>query len=243
MQNEIEELSAGGVRIAARIPLTGMRRTIAQHMLVSHQSVPAVTIFGEFEMAPLIALKRAASHKPSGGVKISYTHYLMKAVALALQEHPLLNATLATDHIQVLAEVNIGMAVALPDGTLIVPVVRDVTGKSVAEIAHEAAELADAARRGALNVKHVRGATFTISNVGMIPGTRWQTPLINQAQCAILAVGEIRRIPVVRDDRIAIGDVMSASLTFDHRIVNGIPASSFVATLSRLLAEPQQWAS
>jgi pyruvate dehydrogenase E2 component (dihydrolipoamide acetyltransferase) len=227
MQDETQELSAGGVKIAARIPLAGMRKAIAQHMLASHQGVPAVTIFGELDMAPLIAFKRAASHNPADGVKISYTHFFMKAVALALQEHPLLNATLAADHIQVLAQINIGMAV----------------GKSVAEIAHEATQLADAARRGALNVKHVRGATFTISNVGMIPGTRWQTPLINQAQCAILALGEIRRIPVVRDDQIVIGDVISASLTFDHRIVSGVPASSFVATLSKLLADPQQWAS
>lgn len=233
------------MKIAAKIPLAGLRRVIAEHMLASHQNVPAVTIFGEFDTAKLIALKRNAldGRAAAAGAKISYTHLFMKALGAALRQHPLLNATIAADHIQVLDEINVGMAVALPDGTLVVPVIRDVDRKTIIEIAQEAAQLAEAARRGALSVKQVRGATFTLTNVGMIPGTRWQTPLINQSQCAILALGEIRQTPVVRDGQIVVGDVVSASLTFDHRIVSGVPASAFVATLSQLLAEPQSWAT
>lgn len=233
------------MKIAAKIPLAGLRRVIAEHMLASHQNVPAVTIFGEFDTAKLIALKRNAldGRAAAAGAKISYTHLFMKALGVALREHPLLNATIAGDHIQVLDEINLGMAVALPEGTLVVPVIRDVDRKTVIEIAQEAAQLADAARRGALGIKQVRGATFTLTNVGMISGTRWQTPLISQSQCAILAFGEIRQTPVVRAGQVAIGDVVSASLTFDHRIVSGVPASEFIAALSNLLAEPQSWAT
>lgn len=245
MQDEAYGVSAGGVKIAAKIPLAGMRRLIAEHMLASHQSVPAVTIFGEFDMGALILLKRSVldGRALAAGAKISYTHLFMKALGVALREHPLLNATIAGDHIQVLDEINLGMAVALPEGTLVVPVVRDVDRKTVIEIAQEAAQLADAARRGALGIKQVRGATFTLTNVGMISGTRWQTPLVSQSQCAILAFGEIRQTPVVRAGQIAIGDVVSASLTFDHRILSGVPASEFIAALSNLLAEPQSWAT
>ena len=148
-------------------------------------------------------------------------HVTLKALAQALQQHRFLNATLAANEIQLLEEINIGVAVALSDGNLVVPVIRAADQKSITDIAAEARLLADQARNGKLRLSDVRGATFTLTNVGMIADSRWQTPLVPTSQCAILATGAIREAPVVRNGAIVVGRVMSASLTFDHRIVSG----------------------
>jgi pyruvate dehydrogenase E2 component (dihydrolipoamide acetyltransferase) len=157
-------------------------------------------------------------------------HVTLKALAQALQQHRFLNATLAANEIQLLEEINIGVAVALSDGNLVVPVIRAADQKSEARL------LADQARNGKLRLSDVRGATFTLTNVGTIADSRWQTPLVPTSQCAILATGAIREAPVVRNGAIVVGRVMSASLTFDHRIVSGVPAALFLKTFGALLA-------
>jgi pyruvate dehydrogenase E2 component (dihydrolipoamide acetyltransferase) len=110
----------------------------------------------------------------------------------------------------------------------------------LAEVAQRAADLQERAKIGKLALDDVRKGTFTLTNIGMLPESRWTTPIINQPQCAILGTGAIRQAPVVRDGQLAVGWVVSMSLTFDHRIVNGLPASLFLHTLSELLRNPDQ---
>ena len=172
---------------------------------------------------------------------MTLTHILLKAVAEALKAFPLLNATLSDGEILVLDEINLGLAVALADGNLIVPVIRDADRLSVAAIAQRSSELAETALKGKLGLDDVRGGTFTLSNVGSVPGTLWQTPLINPPQSGTLALGRARQAAVVRENAIVIGQVMGASLTFDHRVISGLPASEFMAHLAELLRDPEPW--
>ncbi|HVW71130.1 MAG TPA: 2-oxo acid dehydrogenase subunit E2 [Steroidobacteraceae bacterium] len=232
-----EKLSAQGVRIGASIPMAGARKMLAEHMVRSHSSIPAVTVMEEWDVQALADIKaRFATSGDTDSPQVSYTHILIKMVARALREHPFLNATLAGDEIQLLEEINIGMAVALPDGSLVVPVIREADRKDIGAIAGEAQELTERARAGKLRLTDVRGATFTLTNVGIVANSRWQTPLVPYSQCAILATGAIREAAVVRGGSLAVGRVMSASLTFDHRIVSGLPANLFMRSVAGLLA-------
>lgn len=221
------------------IPVVAMKKMIADHLLVSHQQVPAVSVFADLDVDQVLALRK--SRFADSPQKVTLTHIMLKAVAEALKSFPLLNATLAENEILVLDEINIGMAVALADGNLIVPVIRGVDRLSVAEIARRSHDLAEAALRGKLGLEDVRGGTFTLSNVGSVPGTLWQTPLINPAQSGTLALGRVREAAVVRESRIVVGEVMGASLSFDHRVISGLPASEFMAHLAGLLRSPEPW--
>lgn len=221
------------------IPVVAMKKMIADHLLVSHQQVPAVSVFADLDVDQVLALRK--SRFADSPQKVTLTHIMLKAVAEALKSFPLLNATLAENEILVLDEINIGMAVALADGNLIVPVIRGVDRLSVAEIARRSHDLAEAALRGKLGLEDVRGGTFTLSNVGSVPGTLWQTPLINPPQSGTLALGRVREAAVVRESRIVVGEVMGASLSFDHRVISGLPASEFMAHLAGLLRSPEPW--
>lgn len=228
-----------GVAVRQAIPLVAMKKMIADHLLASHQQVPAVSVFADLDVDQVLALRKARfAETPQ---KVTLTHILLKAIAEALKSFPLLNATLADNEILVLDEINIGVAVALADGNLIVPVIRGVDRLGVAEIARRAQELAEAALKGKLGLEDVRGGTFTLSNVGSVPGTLWQTPLINSPQSGTLALGRVREAAVVRDGRIVVGQVMGASLSFDHRVISGLPASEFMARLAELLRSPEPW--
>lgn len=232
--------SKQGVRIRQRIPLTGMKRAIADHMVVAHQQVPSVSVFADLEMDALLAFKHDNLDRlaAEAGVRLTLTPILVKAVAMALERFPNLNATIGDGEIQLLDEINIGIAVALPDGNLIVPVIRGVGGMTTLEVAREVNRLTAAALAGKIALGEVRGGTFTLSNVGAIPGTLWQTPLVNHPQSGILALGRVRDAPVVREGQLAIGKLMGASLSFDHRVISGLPASSFMAALADFLQAP-----
>jgi pyruvate dehydrogenase E2 component (dihydrolipoamide acetyltransferase) len=228
-------VSRHGVRIAKSIPLVSARRALAENMLKSHTQAPSVSVLVEWEIDGLVdtyqRLSRwtdAAPNRP----KITYTHLMVKAVALALRQHALLNSTVVRDEIQVLDEVNVGVAVALDDGGLVVPVIRDADRKSIEQIAEEGAALIRKARAGALQLGDVRGGTFTLTNIGVVPESRWQTPILTPGQCGILAVGAVRQTAVVRAGHLAVGHALPASLTFDHRIVNGLPAALFLNTVA-----------
>lgn len=223
-------VSRQGIPVSEVFPLTGMKRAIADHMLACHTQVPAVSVFADFNVDALMAAK-AAGRFDAEGVKVTLTHVVIKLVAETLRRFPLLNATVEDGEIKVLDQVNIGMAAALPDGNLIVPVVRNADRLSLAEIAQEAARLGRLASEGKLGLGDIRGGTFTVTNVGMVRGTLWQTPLVNMPQAGILALGRIRQAPVVRNGALAVGNLMGASLSFDHRIINGFPASQFMEAL------------
>jgi len=216
----------------------------AEHLAKSHAQVAAVTSLGEVDVTEFVALRERLAAEPNrtGGVRLTYTPLLVKTLAQALTGHPLLNATLAEDapEIRVYAEVNVGLAVALPDGNLIVPIVHQADRKTLAEVANRVAEVSQRARRGALSPQDVRRGTFTLSNVGMVRGVGWSTPIVHIPQAAILGAGRIESKPVVRDGTIVIRSILPISLTWDHRIVNGVPVGQFLETLTDLLEHPEK---
>ncbi|PWJ84581.1 2-oxoacid dehydrogenase/acyltransferase catalytic subunit [Pseudaminobacter salicylatoxidans] len=223
-------LSRQGIPVSKSVPLTGMKKAIAEHMSNCHQQVASVSVFADFNVDALIAARNQGRFEVEG-VKVTLTHVLIRLVADTLRKFPLLNASIEDGAIQVLDDINIGMAAALPDGNLIVPVIRNADRLSIGEIAVEARRLAGLAADGKLGLADIRGGTFTLTNVGMVRGTLWQTPLVNLPQAGILALGRIREAPVVRNGQLAVGSLMGASLSFDHRIINGFPASQFMEAL------------
>ena len=233
-----------GIPLRETIPLKGMRKMAAEHLAKSHAQVAAVTSLGEVDVTEFVALRQRLTTRPArtGTVRLTYTPLLVKALAQALTGHPLLNATLAGDppEIRVYAEVNIGVAVALPDGNLIVPVVHQADRRTLGEVASRVAEMTERARRGALSPEDVRRGTFTLSNVGMVRGVGWATPIVHQPQAAILGIGRIESKPVVRDGAIVIRSILPLSLTWDHRVVNGVPVGQFLETLIDLLEHPEK---
>jgi pyruvate dehydrogenase E2 component (dihydrolipoamide acetyltransferase) len=172
----------------------------------------------------------------------AYHDFILRLTALALREHPALNASLLDGEVVEHEVVHIGLAVETPRG-LLVPVVRDVPGKSVQQLATESAGLIGAAQAGTLAGEAMRGGTFTISNLGMF-GIDAFTPLINPPECAILGLGRIVARPVVTDEvneTIAVRRMMALSLTFDHRLVDGGPAARFLQRIVQLIERPLLW--
>lgn len=214
------------------IPLTGIRQSIAERMTQSARTAAIVTLNSEVDATALVELRTLLAAKAD----ISYTDLLVKIVAQALRQHPTLNSTLAEDGIHILATINIGVAVALDDG-LIVPVVREADKKGLSEISKDIKDLMAKARNKSLSLTEVRDGTFTITNLGMF-GIDTFTPIINPPQCAILGVGRIIKKPVVLNDEIVVRSMLGLSLSFDHRIVDGVPAAQFLQTVAQMIAEP-----
>jgi len=233
-----------GILVREIIPLKGMRKMAADHLARGHAQVAAVTSLGEVDVTELVGLRDRLVTTPerTGGVRLTYTSLLVKVLSQALTGHPWLNAALAEDaaEIRVYGETNIGVAVALPDGNLIVPVVHQADRKTLAEVATRVADMTERARRGALSPEDVRRGTFTLSNVGMVRGVGWSTPIVHLPQAAILGTGRIEAKPVVRDGAIVIRSILPISLTWDHRIVNGVPVGQFLETLTDLLEHPEK---
>jgi pyruvate dehydrogenase E2 component (dihydrolipoamide acetyltransferase) len=195
-----------------------------------------VTLTTDADATTLVRLRDEADPAPA------YTDLLVKIVATALGDHPALNASLTDDGIVEHADIHIGIAVDVPGG-LVVPVVRDVGTRSVNAIASETRRLIDAAQNGRLSSEDQRGATFTISNLGMYEIDAF-TPVVNLPQCAILGVGRIVARPVVTDEdgeRIEVRRMLALSLTFDHRLIDGAPAARFLQRVKHLVERPTLW--
>ena len=216
-----------------------MQRMAAQHLADSHRETAPVTLLGDVDADSLIALRaRLNAARPKGDPgRVSFTHLLVKATAQALRAHPALNVGFVDGKLLEWSEVNIGVALSLPDGGLIVPVIRRADRKPVAEIVAELSELERRGRTGKLALTDVRGGTFTLSNAGIVRSARWSTPIIHRPQCAILGLGAIRDAAVVRNGAVRAGRVLPASLTFDHRLVNGVPASLFMDAFYEIVAD------
>jgi pyruvate dehydrogenase E2 component (dihydrolipoamide acetyltransferase) len=225
-REDVESALAAGAAAAQHapggIPLRGMRRTIAERMWKSLQSTAQLTVTAEADVTALVE-RRAQLAAQSN---VTYTDMLIESVAAALRDHPRLRVTAEGETIQPHEEIHIGIAVAVDDG-LIVPVIRDADRKSLAEIATASRALAERARNGTLGVEEVSGGTFTITNLGMY-GVDAFTPILHLPQVAILGVGRIVQKPAVYEGQIAIRSMMTLSLTFDHRIVDGAPAAAFL---------------
>jgi pyruvate dehydrogenase E2 component (dihydrolipoamide acetyltransferase) len=222
---------------AERIPHTRMRKTIARRMAEAKQAAPEIHLTTDIRVDSLVAI-RETLNKPLAAekVKLSLGDFVTRGVALALRKHPGVNATFEPDAIVRHGEVNIGIAVAL-DGGLIVPVLRNADQLGLRETRVQSEALVQAARQGALTSEQLTGATFTISNLGMY-GIRAFDAIINLPEVAILAVGAAEKRPVVVGDALAVGTVMTVTLTTDHRAVDGAMAAEFLRTLKGLLEEP-----
>lgn len=228
---------------AARdIPYKGMRRAVGLRMLESLQTSAQLTMTMDVDMTDAVKLRRdlVSAWEPEG-VRITYTHMVVKAAALALREFPRVNVALdkSGETVQVLPEVNVGLAVALDEG-LIVPVIRHADTKSLKEIAKESAILSDKARTGKLTPDDLTGGTFTVTALGMYDVDAF-TPILNPPQAAILGVGRVADRPVFVGEtgvQIERRSFLTVSLTIDHRILDGAPGAQYMQILRRYLEHP-----
>ena len=208
--------AGGGQAAGRREPLRGVRRAIAEHLARSHREVPAVTVVEECDFTHL-SLTRG---------ELTYLPFVLRATAEALGRHAALNARLDRDEIVYLDDVHLGVAMQTEAG-LVVPVVRDAASKTVEQLATEVTELGAAAAAGTLTPEQLRGSTFTVSSAGRLGGL-FATPLVNHPEVAILGVHRIAPRPVVIDGAILVRDIGLVSCTFDHRVVDGAVATTFL---------------
>ncbi|MCM3788726.1 2-oxo acid dehydrogenase subunit E2 [Domibacillus indicus] len=225
---------------STRKKMSGMRKVIAERMVQSKQTAPHVTMTSEIDMTKVKELR--ASLLPvvekQTGFRLSYTEILMKATAAALARHPEINVSLEGDEIVQHGHVHLGLAVAVADG-LMVPVIKDVLAKGLAELTQDAKEISQRARENKLLPDQMKGSTFTISNVGMYAVDMF-TPVINQPESAILGVGRMQDKPVAVNGALEIRPMMTLSLSFDHRVIDGAPAAAFLTELKDILENPYE---
>ena len=216
--------------------LTPTETTIARRLTESATTTPVLTAAADVDVSLIVALRRGG--RDAGEEVPSLNDFVVKAAALALREHPRLNSSYAEGRIETYSQVNVGIAVATEDDALLVPVVLDADRKPLAEIAADSRRLADAARRRALTPEQLHHATFTVSNLGMF-GVRSFTAIVDPPQAAILAVGGARR-EAFEDGpaRVSFRNVITVTLTCDHRVVYGAHAAQFLSRLRELLERP-----
>ncbi len=222
------------------IEMDRMRRLIADHMVKSKQTSAHVTSFTEADVTNLVLWRERVKEKflKQEGTKITFTPLFIEAIVRCIKKFPLMNSSLDTDKIIIKKDINIGMATALPTGNLIVPVIKNADELNLVGLAKQVNNMADNARNGKLKPEDTQGGTFTLTNVGSF-GSLMGTPIINQPQVAILAVGAIKKRPVVietaQGDSIAIRHMMYLSMSYDHRIIDGSLGATFLTAVAREL--------
>ena len=230
-------VTSGNVEI---IEMDRMRKLIADHMVKSKQTSPHVTSFTEADVTNLVLWREKVKQdfEKREGTKITYTPLFIEAIVRCIKKFPLINSSLDGGNIILKKDINIGMATALPSGNLIVPVIRNADQYNMVGLAKQVNQLADAARQGKLRPDDTQNGTFTLTNVGTF-GSLMGTPIINQPQVAILAVGAIKKRPVVVEtpagDSIAIRHMMYLSMSYDHRIVDGSLGATFLTAVAKEL--------
>jgi pyruvate dehydrogenase E2 component (dihydrolipoamide acetyltransferase) len=215
------------------IPLRSTRAVIAERMLQSASTTAPVTLTAEVDATTLVGLRRQLL---DAGVAVSYNDLFLSILARALRDHPRLNASIEGEVIKVWQRIDIGLATETQRG-LLVPVVRNVDGKGLAQLAGETAALIKRARAGQCSPEELRGGTFTLTNLGMF-GIDAFTPLINLPECAILGVGRIKQQPVMSGEVVVSRQMVWLSLTFDHRLLDGVPAARFLQRVGQLVEQP-----
>lgn len=237
-----------GIREKARIPLTGMRRTIAERMAKSKNLAPHTHIFFEIDVTKLMALRQMLREREKElGTHVSMTAIYARALALACRDVPICNAALIDGEIVLWDEVNVGIGVALPgrneyDSGLVAPVVRNVETKGLLELDREIRELVARAREGRLSMQDMANATITLSSGARLNSSGWMvgTPLLTLPQVVAFGPGAPVRKPVVRDDgQIVAGSILPCCLTFDHRALDGEPAARLAKSLTDFLGQPE----
>ncbi len=222
------------------IEMDRMRKLIADHMVRSKQTSPHVTSFTEADVTNMVMWREKVKKdfEKREGAKLTFTPLFIEAIVRCIKKFPLVNCSLDGNNIIVKKDINIGMATALPSGNLIVPVIKNADQLNMVGLAKQVNSLADAARNGKLKADDTQGGTFTLTNVGTF-GSLMGTPIINQPQVAILAVGAIKKRPVVVEtpagDSIAIRHMMYLSMSYDHRIVDGSLGATFLTAVAKEL--------
>jgi len=222
-----------------RLPLRGLRRTIARNVIASQRATAFVSGMEEADITELWGLREREQHEvESRGMHLTFMPFFIKAAQHALREHPYLNAAIddATETIILKRHYHFGIAVETPDG-LLVPVIRDVDKKSILELAVEIHELGNKSRERTINIEELKGSSFTITNYGHFGGT-FATPIINWPDVAILGCGRISERPWVHKGEIAIRKILPLALTFDHRVTDGADAALFLGKVVRYLEDP-----
>jgi 2-oxoglutarate dehydrogenase E2 component (dihydrolipoamide succinyltransferase) len=222
------------------IEMDRMRKLIADHMVRSKATSPHVTSFTEADVTNIVKWRDKVKNafEKKYGEKITFTPIFMEAIINCIRKYPMINSSVDGDKIIVKKDINIGMATALPSGNLIVPVIKNSDTKNLLGLTKDVNGLANAARNNKLKADDTQGGTFTLTNVGTF-GSLMGTPIINQPQVAILAVGSIKKRPMVMEteagDVIAIRNMMYLSLSYDHRIVDGSLGASFLTAVANEL--------
>jgi pyruvate dehydrogenase E2 component (dihydrolipoamide acetyltransferase) len=231
---------ATGDRVEERIPFKGIRKIIANAMVKSVYTAPHVTLMDEIDVSALVALReRTKPLAEKKGVKLTYLPFIVKALVAACRQFPVMNAMIDEEKQEIVYKkyYNIGIATDTDNG-LLVPVIHDADRKNVWSIASSIKDLAVRGREGKLSPNEMKGGTISITNIGSVGGMFF-TPVINFPEVAILGAGRITEKPVVKNGEIAVGHVMALSLSFDHRIVDGATAQSFLNYIKQLLADPE----
>ncbi len=220
-------------------PLTQIRKTIAKHMFLSKQNAPHMILFEEVELSELMQVrKRHKEQLAKEGIKLTLLPFIIKATALALKKHPLVNGRLDIEHDQILIpnSINICIAIDTPEG-LVTPVISNTNNLPIVEIAKQIKKLSEMAKKRELTLDHFKGGTFTITNTGSFGGYSG-VPIINYPQSAILGTGQVREKPVVRDGQIVVGNVMQLFLSVNHGLIDGGEGTRFMNTLIEYLVDP-----
>ncbi len=231
-------------RVVARpghtVPMTAMQKVVAERLARNKQAAPHFYLSMDVDMGAAVEFreKGRGSWEARGMPMPSYNDFVVKAVALALKAHPLVNSSVDGEKIVLYEDVHVGMAVALDDEALVVPVVRHADRLSLGDLARASASLMERARQKKLTPEDYAGGTFTVSNLGMF-GVKNFTAIINPPQSGILAVGAIQKQLVVRDDHMAIRPMMTITMSSDHRVIYGVLAAKFVQTVKAHLEDPK----
>ncbi|PTL38367.1 2-oxo acid dehydrogenase subunit E2 [Alkalicoccus saliphilus] len=219
-------------------PIKGLRRAIAESMKKSAFEAPHVTLYSEIDMTEAVQLRNMLLPliEEKEKVRISFNDIILKAVGDTLHKHPGMNISFNKDQITYHEKVNIGMAVAIEDG-LVVPVIRNITNKTLSDITKETKDLGRRAIVHQLKGEEMKGSTFTVSNLGKYAVDHFN-PIINQPNAAILGIGQISKKPAVKQGEVTVRSIMGVSLSFDHRALDGAPAAAFLSDVKRLLEDP-----
>lgn len=220
------------------IPVTGMRKAIANRMHASLQNSAQLTLTMKVDVTDLVTLHKEIAKvvQKRYNNKLTITDFVSRAVVLALGEHKEMNSAYMDDTIHQFEHVHLGMAVALEKG-LVVPAIRFANNLSLVELSKQIKNVAQKARAGSLSSDDMQGTTFTISNLGSF-GIEYFTPVLNTPEAGILGVGAIEHVPVYKGKKLKKGSMLPLSLTFDHRVLDGAPAAAFLRTIKRYLEEP-----
>jgi pyruvate dehydrogenase E2 component (dihydrolipoamide acetyltransferase)/2-oxoglutarate dehydrogenase E2 component (dihydrolipoamide succinyltransferase) len=242
-QQQAREKGAGlliqGKTVKQSVPMKSMRKAIADHMLKSLATAAQLSFMGEVDMTEIVRLRDVFKKRQDPVVqKITYTEMLVAVLARTLTRHPDINCSIIDNELKIWEEINIGVAVALGNEGLVVPVLRHADTLSLTQLSLSLKALVEKARTGKLMPDDMMGGTFTITAVGPIGVSVFFTPIINQPECAIMGTGPIVDKPVVRNGEIVVAPVMTYSFTTDHRAINGYGAEQFMRTFQEIIETP-----